>query len=417
MSLRSDVLVIGAGSAGLSAALRLAQAGAKVQLIASGDGSLPLAPATIDVLGYAPDLVEDPLRALPRFATEHPEHPYAVVGVERIRSALAWIQALATDLGYRGELLRNRLVPTALGGLRPAGLVPATMTAAALEPGSRVLVASFNGYRDFYPRIVAANLGASALGLEARAAELIWEGESTDLVPQRLWRRMEEPQVRRRIAAMLRPRLEQAQAVGFPAILGREHSQEVEEDLESLLERPVFEISTLPPSLPGLRLKDLLVRSLRRAGGRVTLGSTAVSFRREGARVLAVRATQAPREEEYQARSFVLASGGIGAGGIEMDPDQRARETVFGLPLAQLPDDSEEWFQADYLAHHRFDRVGVRVDPSMRPLGPDGAPIFENLFVAGAQLQGAEPWREKSGEGISLVTALRAAEAALEVSA
>jgi glycerol-3-phosphate dehydrogenase subunit B len=33
--------------------------------------------------------------------------------------------------------------------------------------------------------------------------------------------------------------------------------------------------------------------------------------------------------------------------------------------------------------------------------------------VAGATLAGAEPWREKSGDGISLATGFRAAELAL----
>jgi glycerol-3-phosphate dehydrogenase subunit B len=50
----------------------------------------------------------------------------------------------------------------------------------------------------------------------------------------------------------------------------------------------------------------------------------------------------------------------------------------------------------------------------MRPVDAAGEAIFDNLFVVGAELAGAEPWREKSGEGISLVTALRAAEAILE---
>jgi len=35
------------------------------------------------------------------------------------------------------------------------------------------------------------------------------------------------------------------------------------------------------------------------------------------------------------------------------------------------------------------------------------------VLVAGATLAGAEPWREKSGDGISLATGHRAAELAL----
>ena len=39
--------------------------------------------------------------------------------------------------------------------------------------------------------------------------------------------------------------------------------------------------------------------------------------------------------------------------------------------------------------------------------------MLDNVLVAGATLAGAEPWREKSGDGISLATGYRAAELVL----
>jgi len=56
----------------------------------------------------------------------------------------------------------------------------------------------------------------------------------------------------------------------------------------------------------------------------------------------------------------------------------------------------------------------VRADRSMRALDASGEVIYNNLYVIGAELAGAQPWREKSGEGISVVTAVRAADAILE---
>jgi anaerobic glycerol-3-phosphate dehydrogenase len=47
--------------------------------------------------------------------------------------------------------------------------------------------------------------------------------------------------------------------------------------------------------------------------------------------------------------------------------------------------------------------VGVAVDATLRAEGA------ENVLVAGAALPGAEPWREGSGEGISLTSGHRAA--------
>jgi glycerol-3-phosphate dehydrogenase subunit B len=62
--LHFDAVVIGAGTAGLVAATRLAQEGASVCVLAKGIGSTHLAPATIDVLGYAPDRVDASRAAL-----------------------------------------------------------------------------------------------------------------------------------------------------------------------------------------------------------------------------------------------------------------------------------------------------------------------------------------------------------------
>ena len=52
--------MIGAGMAGLTAGTRLAQAGAKVAVLAKGHGSTHLSPGTIDVLGYTPGRVTSP---------------------------------------------------------------------------------------------------------------------------------------------------------------------------------------------------------------------------------------------------------------------------------------------------------------------------------------------------------------------
>ena len=54
-------------------------------------------------------------------------------------------------------------------------------------------------------------------------------------------------------------------------------------------------------------------------------------------------------------------------------------------------------------------RAGVAVDADQRPLDASGSRLFENVLVAGATLAGAEPWREKSGDGLSLATGHRAA--------
>jgi glycerol-3-phosphate dehydrogenase subunit B len=59
-------------------------------------------------------------------------------------------------------------------------------------------------------------------------------------------------------------------------------------------------------------------------------------------------------------------------------------------------------------------RAGLTTEGSLRPVDPAGAPVYDNLYAAGAMLAGAEPWREKSGDGISLSTGYQVATNILE---
>src|SRR5207247_9054033 len=119
-----DTVVIGAGLAGLTAALRLAEAGQRVAVLAKGVGATHLSPATIDVLGYDDGAVTSPAQALPGFAATHRGHPYDRVSVDLVRAALAWFKERLDGHAYRGGRTETLLVPTAVDVAKPPALVP-----------------------------------------------------------------------------------------------------------------------------------------------------------------------------------------------------------------------------------------------------------------------------------------------------
>src|SRR5206468_10679046 len=112
------------------------------------------------------------------------------------------------------------------------------------------------------------------------------------------------------------------------------------------LGRPVFEIPTLPPSVPGMRLFEILRAALRGAGGRLVLGSEVVGVERAGGRVAGVRATAAGSERRYLADWFVHAGGGFASGAIELDSHWITRDRVLGLPLRGAPGPVEPRFSS-----------------------------------------------------------------------
>jgi glycerol-3-phosphate dehydrogenase subunit B len=408
--LHYDAVVIGAGTAGLVAGARLAEGGARVCVLAKGVGSTHLAPGTIDVLGYDPSRVSSPARAIEEFAAARPDHPYARLGFDAIAEAARWFSERVAagplpEYRYVGDLERNMLLPTAVGALRPSALVPETMAAGDTASAERVCVVGTRSLRDFHPALCAANLRRA--GVDARSVDIEIEVDRADQNTLGLARRFDDPAWRAAFAGRLALKLKAHESVGLPAMLGLRDPHGAWSDVQHRLGRPVFEIPGLPPSVPGMRLYEILRSTLRRAGGRLVLGAEVVSCERDGSRVASVATRSAGHDAHYAAPWFVLASGGFGSGAIELDSRWAAHERVLGLELRGVPEPGQPRFVADYLAEQPMSRVGVAVDGELRAEGA------ENVVVAGSALPGAVPWREGSGEGIALASGSRAAKLVL----
>jgi glycerol-3-phosphate dehydrogenase subunit B len=412
-----DVVVVGTGLAGLTAAVRLAESGARVLVVAKGVGATHLSGGTIDLLGYSPERVERPRAAL---GSVPAEHPYSRVGADGVAAAVAWFKERFADgslapYAYTGDADENMLLPTSIGVARPTAVVPETMAAGDLRRDEPVLVVGFRTLKDFHAALLADGLVRA--GFSARAAELevVPEGRR-DANALGLARAFDDPAFRGQVMSQVAARLRGDERVAFPAVLGIADPHGAWSALERGLGRPVFEVPTLPPSVPGMRVFAVLREALRRAGGAVVLNNVVVGAERSGEHVTALRTRVGLREEHRAADWVVLATGGFASGGLELDSRWTARETALDLPVTGVPGAGEERFRAGYFDDHPIGRAGVAVDRELRPVDGAGERVLENVLVAGATLAGAEPWREKSGDGISLATGYRAAELVIAAS-
>lgn len=124
--MKFDSIVIGGGMAGLSAALRLAEAGQKTLLMASGQSALHFSSGSVDLL----ESDGDPRAALPAFMAAHPDHPYSKVGMQNIEGSLADLQRHCAEEGLplmRQEHNHHRLTP--IGTLKSTWLSPTLVPA------------------------------------------------------------------------------------------------------------------------------------------------------------------------------------------------------------------------------------------------------------------------------------------------
>ena len=120
----------------------------------------------------------------------------------------------------------------------------------------RVCVVGTRKLRDFHAALCAANL--SRAGIPARSVEADMDTDRADENSLVLARRFDDPSWRAAFAGRLALKLQADERVGLPAVLGIRDPHGAWSDLEHRLGRSVFEIPTLPPSVPGMRLYEIL---------------------------------------------------------------------------------------------------------------------------------------------------------------
>ncbi|HEU0243437.1 MAG TPA: anaerobic glycerol-3-phosphate dehydrogenase subunit GlpB [Candidatus Limnocylindrales bacterium] len=421
---RADVVVIGAGLAGLTAALRLAEAGAAVTLVAKGHASTHWGAGGIDVA--APQGAHTPAQGVALLGA-NAEHPYAFLGQDAA-PAVAWLtdRLAASGLPYAGSLETPiRRVPTAIGGTRRVAIVPEAQ-AAALRPWERdevLVIAGPAGYKDFWPAAIADSLARESVWHGAdRPAHV--RGVTVDLPGLRdrrnlnaleLAQRFDDPARRAddldRIArAVKKAAGGRAGRVGLPAVIGLDGHADAWADARARLPLEPFEIPLVPPSVPGMRLWRALRERIRAAGGRIQVGENVHRIEVERRRVIAVEMEAATRVHRIRTDAVILATGGIAGGGLVATGDGRVVEPLLGLSV-DAPD-FDAWLLREGLdpAGHPIEAAGIRTDPRLHPVDPStGKPAIANVLVAGALLAGQRALRERSGDGIAVTSGWRAA--------
>ncbi|NIO06145.1 MAG: anaerobic glycerol-3-phosphate dehydrogenase subunit B [Proteobacteria bacterium] len=423
--MKYDVIVIGAGLSGLMAAKEAADNGMKTMILGKGMGLMHVLSGGIDLLGYYPG--EDMTTqngihpALIKLIQNEPDHPYARVGMEDIKGALRSFSEVFGPEAYHytGTPGRNTTLPTGVGTLRPSYLVPSTMIGGKDILSRPTLLIGFHGFGSFYSVYAAKNLmrlGNRRGDIRLRSEDI----EVSDIAGRSIFKaaslasQLDEESFRERVAARIRMALNGEDLVGFPAVLGLREAANVKMDLEARIGAQVFELSVLPPSIPGMRLFEIFKRRLQAGGVRMILGFEVISAMRKNRYCHCVVLKTPSGERRYEADSFVLATGGLFGGGLRAERD-RIVEPIFQLPVAQ-PKSRKAWFHDELFGprSHPINRAGIRTDTRLNPIDENRRVILQNLFVAGSILGHHDPTREKSGTGVMIATGFKAVRNLLE---
>ena len=411
-----DLVVIGSGMAGMAASLFAARR--LIDTVQVGHiGEINFASGLLDVLGVHPvstgSVLENPWEGIARLVEDEPRHPYARAGISHTRKALAAFTAFMEEAGYPyvGGLEGNLEAITPVGTTKPTYAVPHTMSngVSALSDSRPCLIVDFMGLKGFSARQIASCLAGRWKKL--RTVRLSFPGLSGELHTERLAHALETADIRQKLASQTKPHLKDAEAVGFPAVLGIHKTVQVLAELQEALSVPVFEIPTMLPAVTGLRLRETFERHLPAMGIRTFYQKSVLHAGRlpDGRWELDVGGDEA--EIRVHSRAVILASGRFMGKGLHAD---RAgiRETIFNLPVSQPPNRAF-WHHKDLLDRqgHPINRAGLDVDDRFRPLNGHEQPFSDNLFAAGSILAHQDWMRQKCGSGLAISTAYSAVEA------
>mgnify|MGYP001418032405 FL=1 len=413
-----QLAVIGSGLAGFAASVFALERGIHCAQVGN-TGAIAYTTGYFDLLGsHQHRLLNDPWAGLDLLQSTESDHPLSRIAKADIRTAFDRFTQTLTEMGisYTKAGDRNLFALTPAGTLKPTLSVPMTMQS-GIEPrdrGAKVLIADFLGLQGFSANEFVANGKVFWPQLSATRLAFPDMESGAQVFPEVMARALEVPVNRERLAERLKAVLGDAESIGIPAIMGIHKPDHVHAELERLVGVPLFEIPTMPPAVPGIRLREMFEQTFPAKG--LTLVPQQKVERlelTEGGATLHLKDSYGDVVIETDAT--ILATGRFLSGGLQADR-QGVHETLLNIPVSQ-PTSRSAWYQSDYFdpQGHQINRSGIEVDGHFRPLSADGTPIHERLFAAGILLAHQDWIRQRCGAGVAIASAYKAVEAASKI--
>lgn len=422
MSRTTDIVVVGSGMAGLTAALAAATRKHKVRVISEGAGALAIAGGSLDVLGYdnTGKLVDNPWDGI-GYLDEN--HPYSLVGVENLKQAFSAITACLASRGLPIHHAtdgdgnpRNFAMPTIMGTLKPTFYFQNDIDPDLPAKAQKILVISVKGFRDCKPALIINQLRRypawadkdfqpfilpQPFNERGRSLNALDLAHVADREEGGKWLLNEVKNVGKGFDLAL-----------VPPFLGARPNSPIRAKFSESLGCPALELLSIPPGVGGLRIRHALVDHLREMGVEFYENAKVKHGETKDGKCCGIIVDAAGRDVLHKAHAYVVATGGIFNGGVLLEPG-KASEAIFGIDIP-VPENVEDWSEAEIFGQHLVTRLGLRVDNKLRACARDGGPILDNVHFAGRTLGGYDYASEKSGFGVAAATGWHAGNCAAD---
>ena len=362
-----DLLVIGEGLSGISAAATACRQGARVMLASKGPGSFILGTACIDLDGL--DCAALGL---------------SKCGTNQMEEAIGFFLELTAAAGcaYEGGVHERRLVPTIMGTFAEVSLAPRPLWQGDPRGVAKAVVVGIETVFAFDANFVAERLALHSknkgLSTSYRAAAIKLPQIQIQhwLTPLDIAGEIDKRSFyAQTLIAALRPVVQDADLLILPGILGLNSDDDYIRKLEEDIGCAICELPTLPPSVPGLRLLRRLESHLNAMGAEICTGFSVEKLCLEGERCTGAVLDTPGKPRTIHADCVILASG----------------------KFSRLLEDCTVKEQGS--------RPGVRVNEELQPVNSAGAVMAENVFACGSALASFE---SRYGNAIAIASGYEA---------